>query len=200
MKKKKIFSKIFKRIKLKTIFLLAITLASNSFAWFVYSTKVSNSMTAHVKSWNVNFEVGGGDHEEEVFFNIDSVYPGIDTVTQEIVVTNKGETAANIKFEVAEASIVGENLFLDPSVTSSNILAKLTNSYPFQISLSVSNAIVAPHGGQEKFIASFSWPYESGNDEIDTYWGRRAYEFNKSNPNSASISLKIKISASQIDN
>ena len=35
--------KIFKKVRLKTIFLLALTLASNSFAWFVYSTKVSNT-------------------------------------------------------------------------------------------------------------------------------------------------------------
>lgn len=199
MKKKKVFFRIFKRIKLKTIFLLAITLASNSFAWFIYSTKVSNSMTAHVKSWNVNFEVGGGSHEEEVFFNVDSVYPGMNTVTQEIIATNKGETAATISFEIVEASVVGENLFLDPSITSNNVLAKLTNYYPFKVELYVSNATVAPHGGQEKFIASFNWPYESGDDEKDTYWGRRAYEFNKTNPDEASISLKIKISASQVD-
>lgn len=199
MKKKKIFFRFFKRIKLKTLFLLAITLASNSFAWFIYSTKVSNSMTAHVRSWNVNFEVGGGDYEEEVFFKVESVYPGMETVTQEITATNKGESSANIKFEVIEASIMGEDLFLDPTVNSTNIIAKLTNDYPFKIILSVSNSIISSHGGTEKFVATLSWPYESGDDEVDTYWGRRAYEFGNTNPDDASINLKIRISASQIE-
>ena len=54
-----------RRIRLRTLFLLAITLASNSFAWFVYSTKVSNNITARVKSWHVNFEVGSGEEIEE---------------------------------------------------------------------------------------------------------------------------------------
>ena len=50
-----------RRIRLRTIFFLAITLASNSFAWFIYSTKVSNNITAKVKSWHVNFEIGNGE-------------------------------------------------------------------------------------------------------------------------------------------
>ena len=54
-----------RRIRLRTIFLLAITLASNSFAWFIYSTKVSNNITAKVRSWHVNFEVGAGEMAEE---------------------------------------------------------------------------------------------------------------------------------------
>ena len=50
-----------RRIRTSTLFFLFLTLASNSFAWFIYSTKVSNSITAKVRSWHVNFNVGGGD-------------------------------------------------------------------------------------------------------------------------------------------
>ena len=54
-----------RRIRTSTLFFLFLTLASNSFAWFIYSTKVSNSITAKVRSWHVNFNVGGGETTEE---------------------------------------------------------------------------------------------------------------------------------------
>lgn len=198
MKKRKIFLRVFKRIKLRTLFFLAILLASNTFSWFIYSTKVSNSMTAHVKSWKVDFEIAGGEREEEVIFKVNSAYPGMATVTNEVTATNNGESPASIKFEIVEAYIMGEDLFLEPSSSSDSVLNKLINSYPFKIDLLVDKAVIEPSGGTGSFIASFSWPYESGDDEEDTYWGKRAYAFHESNPNEASISLKIKISASQI--
>ena len=51
--------KILKKVRLKTLFLLAITLASNSFAWFIYTTKVSSNISAKVREWNVTFEANG---------------------------------------------------------------------------------------------------------------------------------------------
>ena len=45
-----------KRVKLRTILLLALTFAANSYAWFIYTTKVNNSVEAHVRSWNVRFD------------------------------------------------------------------------------------------------------------------------------------------------
>ena len=41
--------KIIKKVKFKTLFLLMITLASNSFAWFIYTTKVSSNISAKVR-------------------------------------------------------------------------------------------------------------------------------------------------------
>ena len=42
-----------------------------------------------------------------------------------------------------------------------------------------------------------SWPYESGDDEKDTYWGSKAYDYKKSNPNESGIKLRLKVSAVQ---
>ena len=198
MKRKKIFLRFFKRIKLRTLFFLAILLASNTFSWFIYTTKVSNNMTAHVKSWKVDFEIAGGEREEEIVFKVDSAYPGMEVITNEITATNNGESPASIRFEVIEAHIMGDDLFLDPSSNSTSVLNMLTTSYPFKINLSVDKQTIDPLGGSGKFLVSFSWPYESGNDEEDTYWGRRAYTFHEDYPDEASISLKIRISASQI--
>ena len=65
--------KILKKVRLKTLFLLAITLASNSFAWFIYTTKVSSNISAKVREWNVTFEANGQVVEKTIEINIDSL-------------------------------------------------------------------------------------------------------------------------------
>ena len=45
---------------------------------------------------------------------------------------------------------------------------------------------------------SASWDYDSGNDEEDTKWGNRAYDYHKDNPDLSSVKLLIKVSAIQI--
>ena len=61
--------KILKKVRLKTLFLLAITLASNSFAWFIYTTKVSSNISAKVREWNVTFEANGQVVEKTIEIN-----------------------------------------------------------------------------------------------------------------------------------
>ena len=57
--------KLFKKVRLKTIFLLALTLASNSFAWFIYSTEVSSSISTRVREWKVTFDADGENIEKD---------------------------------------------------------------------------------------------------------------------------------------
>lgn len=198
-KKKKRKRKILGRVKLRTLFLLAITLASNSFAWFIYSTKVSNSITARVKSWNVNFEVGsGGETEEFIEINVDSLYPGMNEYKEELTASNSGETPARIYYEVISANVLGDDL-LGTGRTSEEIINGLRNDYPFKIDFSISNTVISALGGKEIISITVSWPYESGNDADDTMWGNRAYDFHKTNPDIASINLVVKITAVQID-
>ena len=194
-KKKK---KIRRKVRLRTLFFLALTLASNSFAWFIYSTKVSNSITAKVRSWNVDFEVGDSDAEEYVEINIDSLYPGMETFNRTIKASNKGETDAQISYEVVEASILGDNL-LGTDKTSDEILNSLRNDYPFSINLRTSNNIVHAGGGVETISFTVTWPYDSGQDAEDTRWGTLAYDYHNANPDKSSISLLIKITAVQIE-
>ena len=53
--------------------------------------------------------------------------------------------------------------------------------------------------GEGSYTISVEWPYESGNDEQDTFWGEAAYDFNEENPNTASLSLTIILIAQQIE-
>lgn len=193
-KKKK---SILKKVRLKTIFLLALTLASNSFAWFIYSTEVSSSISTRVREWKVTFDVDGQRIEKEVTINLGSLYPGMETYTEVFTASNTGESKATFVYEVKEANVLGDNL-LNSITGNDKILEYLETAYPFKVKLSSSNNSIEING-QEQITIDVSWPYESGNDELDTYWGNKAYDFHKANPDSPSIVLVIKISASQIN-
>ena len=51
--------------------------------------------------------------------------------------------------------------------------------------------------GSATYTVRVSWAYESGDDEEDTYWGVAAYDYRQSHPNTACITLRIKLYISQ---
>lgn len=189
--------KILKKVRLKTLFLLAITLASNSFAWFIYTTKVSSNISAKVREWNVTFEANGQVVEKTIEINIDSLYPGMNAYNQTLTAANSGESKAQITYEIVSTNILGDNL-VNYNYSNEDILNYLKNNYPFTIEISSTNSIIEPNG-EENINITVSWPYESGDDEKDTYWGNLAYNYHQANPGEPSIVLVIKISAIQLN-
>ena len=189
--------KIFKKVRLRTIFLLAITLASNSFAWFIYTTKVSSSITAKVREWNVTFDINVAVVEKIIEMNVDSLYPGMPTYSQTLTASNSGGAKAEITYEIVKADVLGTDL-MALGYDNNHLFNYLANNYPFSITLTVSNPIINLHS-EENITISVSWPYESGDDETDTYWGTEAHAFHTANPDTPSISLIIKITAYQIN-
>lgn len=189
--------RLFKRVRLRTIFLLAITLASNSFAWFIYTTKVSSNITAKVREWNVTFDVNGTSVVKTIEINVDSLYPGMETYTQTLTASNSGGAKAQITYEVLSGNILGDDL-MNLNYSNDELLDYLANNYPFSINFIVSNDIIDLNS-EETITIVVSWPYESGDDENDTYWGNLAHTFHESNPDTSSINLKVKITAYQIN-
>jgi len=189
---------VFKRTKLSTLLLIAITFASNSFAWFVYATKVSSGVNAHVKAWNIMFTAEDNMIEEYVQFNIPNLYPGMDDYSDSITAYNKGEHVANVDYEIVSAEILGVLYTVDGTAITSDMLENmLAANYPFSITMDISNKVMDPTSGVSTFSIHVNWPYEAGNDALDTYWGNESYEFTANNPDKDSIVLNIKISAIQ---
>ena len=186
-----------KRIKPKMILLLAITFSLNTFAWFIYANKVEGGIGAKVKAWNVLFEIDGEELSQNINLTIDDLYPG-KTYTKNITVTNKGDTDADFTFEIVSVNIFGATSKVEEggSITSDSLVNSLMNDYPFKISLSVTNPILVPNSS-ESFVLSVDWPFDSGNDELDTYWGDKAYTFSQNNPNTPCINIEVKIDATQ---
>ncbi len=203
MKKKKnkfiyILKIIRKRVKPRTLLLLALTLTANSYAWFIYTTKVNNAVEAHVRSWNVRFDFESSEILEYINFNVDDMYPGMEDYENSIKIINSGEATGKINYEIIRARIIDTVYVNDgETVTTNSIINNFKNNYPFKIIIEVTNEEISPNGGEEQFSIKVKWDYEAGNDEQDTYWGNQAYDYQQTNPDSSIISLEIKISVIQ---
>ena len=73
-----------RRVKLRTLLLLALTLTANSYAWFIYTTKVNNVIEARVRSWNVRFDLEQSEVAEYIDFVVSDMYPGMPDFEREI--------------------------------------------------------------------------------------------------------------------
>lgn len=194
-----IIKRVFKKIKLRHLLMLAIIISSNSFAWFIYATKVSSGIDAHIKTWNILFSANDNQIEEYVEFNIPAVYPGMDDFSDNITAFNRGEHTATLSYEIESAFLLGITYTKSEVLTSEMIETRLANDFPFKITFTAENVVMDAQNGISTFTVSVKWDYESGNDAADTYWGNMSYDFNEANPNTPNIRLVVKISAIQPD-
>ena len=197
------------KVTFRTIFLLAVTLIFNTYAWFLYVNTVSADLTAHVDAWQVQFEVDGQTVARSFVFNVAHAYPGMANASKTITVTNSGEKVANIEYEVryvrifddeyiaTEAINEGETAPVGATVASaSQLLTMIGSTYPFVISFSNTSAVINP-SANANLVITFSWAYESGNDATDTTYGVTAYDFYDDNPGTPAIEIIIKVIVTQ---
>ena len=208
MKWKVVLDKL-KKIKLTRLIILLFFIISNTFAWFIYATKIDNDISVHVKSWNVIFEAGENQITEPVDLIVGDIYPGMTNYTYEIDAYNNSEVSATLSYEILEANVLGTEYVSTigraargeeanaSDLTSSQLETLLANEFPFSITFNISNTIISKDDGKETYTLSVVWPYEQDDDEADTYWGTRAAYFKESNPDSPSISIKAKITITQ---
>lgn len=199
----------FKKIKPTRLLILLFFIISNTFAWFIYATKIDNDISVHVKSWNVVFEAGENQVTESVDLVVGDIYPGMSNYTYEIDAYNNSEVSATLSYEILEANVLGTQYVSTigrvargeeanaGDLTSSQLENLLANDFPFSISFSISNTVIGKNDGKETYTLSVVWPYEQNDDETDTYWGTRAAYFKESNPDLPSISIKAKITITQ---
>lgn len=186
-----------KRIRLSTLIMLVITLASSSYAWFIYATKVSTGITAHIEAWSIKFTSEDNNITEQVQFKIDRVFPGMPDDTKEITVYNMGDKIANVSYKITSAKILGELYEVDEILTSEILENRLANDFPFKIVFTLQEGQIGPNSGFTNFNVKVSWAFESGQDELDTLWGNKAYVFASNNPGKSSIELNVLVSAIQ---
>ena len=191
--------KAFKTIKRIRYFLIfAILLLSiNAYAWFVFVTRVDTSITARVRSWNVMFQVHDNNIASEVVFNVGEIYPGMTAYNDYASIINTGESAGEAFFTVKRVQIF-DTVYTSDNYSQGELIDILTAGYPFEIDISLTNNVVAP-GHTEYFNVDITWPYESGDDALDTYWGNYAYSFLQTNPTASCISITAEVRVNQTD-
>lgn len=190
--------KIMKKIKIKNMIILILLFIFNVYAWFMYSTKVNMEITAHVSSWNIQFLSDNADISTNMKIEIDRIFPGMEEnkkFEKIIEVKNNGEKSAKLSYIIQEITVMGETYTI--SGKTEEEANQILNKYPFKIKIDVDDSNLQQGIGNGKFIISLEWPFESGDDELDTYWGNKAYEYYAVNPEKNSVELKILLNASQ---
>lgn len=202
---KSILKTIKKRFSVMHLLFLGILLSANAFAWFIYMDRVSSDIDVKVKSWNVSFRFNNQEMEDYINFVVDDIYPGMSPYSQSLAVTNDGETDANLSYEVVSISVMGDTHTTEGGeMTEEELVNYMNNSYPFHITITTSQSLISRNGGSAIFNINVNWPYESttngvSNDELDTYWGNRAYTYKQANPTLPCIKVRIKLSAIQVN-
>lgn len=204
---KVIWKVVKKRFKLSHLLFIALLLTCNSFAWFIYMNKIDSDIDVKVKAWNVSFRFDNQTMSDYIKFDVRDIYPGMEDNRQEVSVTNDGEVAAKLYYEIVSVRIFDKTYSVNEGgFSSSEIENVLNQSYPFKINISSDKEVIDGKGGVAKFIVNVSWPYETldDNGELkdldDTYWGNKAYSYGKEYPDKPCILLNIKLSATQVNN
>lgn len=190
--------KIIKTIKIRNILFLILLLIFNTYAWFIYATRVSSGISAHVSSWNVEFTTGEDETTTNIVIELDRIYPGMEKVENNISVKNRGEIKAELSYEITSAKIMDEVYQIGDDMTTEQIENNIKTKYPFKINIEKEDTELSQGIGAGSFSVIVDWPFESGNDELDTLWGNKAYEYYSVNPGSKSVEIKITLIAQQI--
>lgn len=204
-KEKKNKKNIFLILRLLFVFFLIV---GNTFAWFIFATRIDNTVDVHVKAWNVVFEAGDSQVIDYVDLNVESVYPGMEDYNYSIKARNNGDVNATLSYEIIEARIfdtvykskeakeADHEEVLPTDKTSAELVYEFEHNYPFKIFIDLSNSTITTTG-TEYYTINVTWPFESNNDELDTRWGIVASNYKKGHPGKSSIALKIKIIITQ---
>ncbi|MDD6323454.1 MAG: hypothetical protein PUA73_02465 [Bacilli bacterium] len=184
-----------KRVRKSTVFFLVFALMANAFAWFIYSNKVSGTITTGVKSWKINFKEDGADLTNNIEFKVDWAYPGMETYEKKVSITNAGQLKASLKYEITYAKIFDEE-YSNENYSSDEIIKILDTKYPFKITFTIDNQSIET-GQTTNFGFKLSWPYESGNDELDTTYGKKAAAYKESGNSKSEIEIRVLVTAAQ---
>ena len=193
------FLKIIKKIKLRNLIILVVLLAFNTYAWFIYTTKVSLDLTAHVSAWDVEFVSKEGGITSNMLIEVERVCPGMDNFEKIIEVNNRGEVGATLSYEIESLKIMGNTLEVSETsgLTSEDIENKMKTEYPFKINIEKDDEGLVSGTGNGSFRITVEWPFESGDNAKDTEWGNRAYEYYSLHPGENCIELKLILKATQ---
>ena len=187
----------------KTIILILIIillLVLNTYAWFIFNSNVSLTIDTQVKSWAIEFRENEQILNEEFAIEIESIYPGMEEQTKNIVIENKGEVNAEIGYKITAIELFGERKSVGENCTEEE-LKKYIEGLPFVIDVQLDKDTLETGNGQANCKISLKWLFgeEDSNvlitekDKIDTELGIKAYEFHKLPGNEGVPSLKIEM-------
>ena len=178
MKKK---YKAYLRLNIMSIFFIAVSFISVTLAWFAYSGLATARTEIDVKAWYIEFDKNNETVSNEIVISLDEIYPGMETVHEEVNIKNKGDSDASVNYNITSARILNDEY--NSNLEESTIIEdRISHDYPFHVNINIDKNYVLS-GGETKFDISVSWPLDSDNDLLDSEWGNKAYNFQQNENN-----------------
>lgn len=166
--------KTYAKLNIVSLFFIALSFMSITLAWFAYSGLTDVSTEIGVKAWYIEFDKK--TESNNVVITLDDVYPGMETKSERVKISNLGDSDAQISYTVLAARLLDENL--EQTITNSDELEDaLAHNYPFHININLDKGYAKEHGGESEFIVSVSWPLDSNQDSLDSEWGSKSYNY-----------------------
>ncbi len=178
MKKKNMKKKLYILIFVFFIF----SFVSITYAWFNGMEETGTNLDIKVRAWNVDFLQGDTEVNNSVVISSSEIYPGMDMIVEEVTIKNLGDADAKLSATVDYARIMDEVEYIPSDILPNEAIKDaLSHDYPFKINFEFMNGdYLDPHTGETTFRVSLSWPLDTGNNELDTQWGNKAYLFSES--------------------
>lgn len=205
MKKK---TKMYLRLNLISLFFVVVSFISVTLAWFVYSGLSTVHTEVSVKAWYIELEKNGEKVSNDIVISLEDIYPGMEPIEEVIKIKNLGDSDAQIKYKIISARILDiDNYLINEQTPTEQVEDILSHQYPFHINIDLSKKFVVAKTDETVFKVSVSWPLDSGDDELDSYWGSEAHRFktdeqkkknlDKNYQMSAAIKLDVSLTAEQ---
>ena len=176
--------KVYLKLNLMSLIFVVVSFISVTLAWFAYSGLSSVSTEIGVKAWYIELEKDGeAVKSNDIVISLSEIYPGMETVDEIVKLKNLGDSDAQVKYEISSARILSneeDNYIINgTTITSEYVEDKLSHEYPFHVNINLNKKIIVSSTGEATFEVSISWPLDSGDNELDSYWGNEAYTFQK---------------------
>ncbi len=173
--------RLFLKLNLMSLFVIAVSFISVTLAWFAYSGLSKVSTEIGVKAWYIELQKDGQKISNDIVISLSEIYPGMNVVTEKYNIKNLGDSDAQVKYSIVSARVLGDpsdNFIVNEDTIKSDYVEDLlSHEYPFHININLSKNYILAKGDESTFEVSISWPLDSDNDVFDSEWGTNAYNF-----------------------
>lgn len=173
--------KVYLKLNLMSLFFIAVSFISITLAWFAYSGLASVETEIGVKAWYIEFQKGAEEVSNNIVISLSEIYPGMETVNEEVNIKNLGDSDAQLNYSIVSARILDtEYVPNGGTITSDSLEDALSHDYPFHVNINLSKHYALSNVGESVFDVSISWPLDSDTNALDSEWGTNAYKFQQS--------------------
>lgn len=170
--------KAFLKANIMSLFFIVVSLISGTLAWFAYSGLSDVATEIDIRAWSI--EIDKDTTSKNITISLPEISPGMETMSEIINIKNSGDSDALIKYTIVSARILDaeeDNYVVSDDLTTKEVEDALANKYPFQINAALKKEYVLKKGGESSLEVSVAWPFDSGDDDLDSLWGTKAYDF-----------------------